>query len=150
MLQWNLAFYFRGTKQIAKVFLPQKRIIRIMTGSSSRKSRKPLFQKLELLTMSLQYIISPMWFLSQNLEIYTFNSIIHCFNTQNKLQLHKLSTTLTIYQKGAYYDSKKIFNKLPKCMAELVLRKKCFVSNLKKYLIDKAFYSIEEYMNSSI
>jgi hypothetical protein len=34
----------------------------------------------------------------------------------------------------------KVFNKLPKYMAELVLWKKCFVSNLKKYLIDKAFY----------
>jgi len=108
-----------------------------MTGSSSRTSRKPLFQKIELLTLSLQYIISLMRFLSQNLEINTFNSIIHGFNTRNKLQLHKLSTTLTIYQKGACYDSTKIFNKLPKYMAEFVLRKKCFVSNLKKYLIDK-------------
>jgi len=35
-------------------------------------------------------------------------------------------------------------------MAESVLKKKCFVSNLKKYLIDKAFYSMEEYMNSSM
>jgi len=93
-----------------------------MTDSSSRTSHKPLFQKLELLTLFLQYIISLMRFLSQNLEIYTFNSIIHGFNTRNKLQLHKLSTTLRINQKGAYYDSKKIFNKLPKYMAELVLK----------------------------
>ena len=118
-----------------------------MTGSSSRTSCKPLFQKLELLTLFLQYIISLTRFLSQNLEIYTFNSTIHDFNTRNKLQLHKLSTTLTLYQKGAYYDSIKIFNKLPIYIAESVLRKKCFVSNLKKCLIDKAFYSIEEYMN---
>jgi len=48
--------------------------------------------------------------------------------------------------KGAYNDSIKIFNKLPDYIAELVLRKKCRVSNLK-YLIDKALYSIEEYMN---
>jgi len=98
----------------------------------------------------LQYKLSLMRFLSQNLEIYTFNSIIHGFNTRNHLQLHKLSTTLTINQKGAHYDSKKIFNKLPKYMAELFLKKKCFVSNLKKYLIDKACYSVEEYMNSSM
>jgi len=43
---------------------------------------------------------------------------------------------------------KKIFNKFPKYIAESLLRKKRFISNLKKYTIDKAFYSIEEYMNS--
>jgi len=63
-----------------------------------------------------------MRFLLKNLEIYTYNSTIHGFSTGNKLQLHKLSTTLKIYQKGAFYDSTKIFNKLLECIAEAVLR----------------------------
>ena len=67
-----------------------------------------------------------MRFLSQNLERYTFNSTIHGFNTRNKLQLHKLSTTLTIYQKGAYHDSIQIFKKLPEYIAELVLKAKMY------------------------
>jgi hypothetical protein len=62
--------------------------------------------------------------LLQNLEIYTFNSTIHGFYTINKLQLHKPSTTLTIYQKGAYYESIKIFNKLPDYISGSVLREK--------------------------
>jgi hypothetical protein len=65
-----------------------------------------------------------MSFLSQNLEIYTFNSIIHGFNARNKLQLHKLSTTLTVCQTAAYYDSIKILNKLPDYIARSFLRKK--------------------------
>jgi DNA polymerase I-like protein with 3'-5' exonuclease and polymerase domains len=55
-----------------------------------------------------------MKFLTQNLEIHTFNSKLHGFNIIYKLQLYKLSPTLTIHQKGAYYDRVKIFNKLPK------------------------------------
>ena len=86
--------------------------------------------------------------LSRNLELYALNSTIHGFNIRNKLQLHKPSTTLTIYQKGAYYDSIKIFNKMPDHIAESDFRKKCFISNLRKYLIDKAFFSNEEHMNS--
>ena len=72
-----------------------------MIGLSSRTPRQPLLQRSELYALCSQYILSLRKFLSQNIEIYTFNSTIHGFNTTNKLQLHKLSTTLTIYQKRA-------------------------------------------------
>ena len=88
-----------------------------------------------------------MRFLSKNVELYTINSTIN-FNARNKLQLQNPSTILTIHWKGAYYDSIKIFNKMPDYIAELALRIKCFISHMKKYLTDKAFYSIEEHMNS--
>jgi hypothetical protein len=45
-------------------------------------------------------------------------------------------------------DSMKTFNKLSNYIAEPVLRKTRFISNLKKYVIHKAFYSIEKYINS--
>jgi len=77
----------------------------------------------KLLILSSQYTLSLMRFLSLNLEIYTFISTIHGFNTRNKLQLHKPSTTRAIYQKGTYYNSMKIINVLPRCIAEFVLRK---------------------------
>jgi len=89
-----------------------------------------------------------MRFLSQNLEIYTFNSTIRGFHARKKLQLHEPSTTLTKYMKGAYNGSIKIFNKLPDYIAESVLKKKCFVWNMEKYLTDKALHSTEEYLNS--
>jgi len=74
--------------------------------------------------MSWQYVLPLVRFLSQNLEIYTFNATVLDFNTKNKLLLHKPSTTLTIYQKGAYNDSIKTLNELIKYIAESVLRKK--------------------------
>jgi hypothetical protein len=114
-----------------------------MTVLGYRTPCKPLFQRLELLTLSTQYILSLMRFLSQNLEIYTFNSTICGFNTTKKI----IVTYTRIYQKRAYYDSIKIF-KLPKYIAKYFLRKKCCISNLKKYLIDKPFSLLEEYMNS--
>jgi hypothetical protein len=115
--------FWRNLTNNKKVFLQQKRIVKIMIGLTSRTICKPSFQGLELLTFSSQYILSLMRFLLQNLEIYTYNSTIHGFSTINKLQLHKLSNTLKIYQKGAFYDGTKIFNKLLQYIAELVLRK---------------------------
>jgi hypothetical protein len=64
-----------------------KKIIRIMTGSESRTSCKPLFQSLEIITLPLQYILFLMQFLSHDLEIYIFNFAVHVINTRNKLQL---------------------------------------------------------------
>ena len=54
-----------------RVFLSLKSKIRIMTGSSSRTPSKLLFQRLELSTLSMQYILFLMRFLPQNLKIYT-------------------------------------------------------------------------------
>jgi hypothetical protein len=38
-----------------------------------------------------------------------------------------------------------IFNNLPQYITELLVDKKCFISNLKKYLVNKSFYSLEEF-----
>ena len=96
----------------------------------------------------MQYILSLTRFLAENLVIYTLNSTLRGFNTINKLQLHKLSTTPKIYQRGAYYDSINIFNKLTKYTAVSVFGEKSFVSDLTWYWMDKDFYSTEEQMNS--
>jgi hypothetical protein len=113
-----------------------------MTVSSSRTSCEPVFLSLEIrvLNLSSQCILSLVRFLSQNLETYTFNYKVQVCNARNKLELHKLSTTLTISQTAAYCDSIKVFNKLTDYIDESFLRKKCFISNLKKHLNNKAFY----------
>jgi hypothetical protein len=41
----------------------------------------------------------------------------------------------------------KIFNELPEYIAELVGDKKCSISALKQYLVNKSFYSLEGFIN---
>ena len=88
-----------------------------------------------------------MRFLSRNIELYTFNSTINNYSTRYRIQLHKPSTALTIYQKGQYYEVVRIYNKLPYNIAERNSQNKVFLTNVRKYLLTKAFYSVEEYMN---
>jgi hypothetical protein len=102
-----------------KNFQQQKRIIRIMTGSTSRISCRTWFRKLEILTLTSQYILSSMRFLSSNLENYTFNTSVHNINTRLKLKLHKPAARLSMCQRSAYYNSVNIYNKLPDDLAEL-------------------------------
>jgi len=141
-----VAFWGNSTESV-KVFRPQKRVIRLMTGNNVRTSCRPLFPRLGIMTLSSQYIFSRMRFLSRNLQLYTFNFTIHNHNTRYRIQLHRPHTALTLYQKGLYYGSVRIYNKLPYNIAELILQNKGFLTTLKKYLLDKAYYSVEEYMN---
>jgi hypothetical protein len=122
-----------------KIFQQQKRIIRIMTGSTSRISCRTLFQKLEILTLTSQYILSSMRFLSSSLDIFTFNTSVYNINTRLKSRLHKPTARLTMHQRSAYYNSINSYNKLPDDLAELILNKKRFLSQLKKYLPNKPF-----------
>jgi hypothetical protein len=133
-----------------RIFQQQIRIIRIMTGSTSRISCRTLFWKLKILTLTFQYILSLMRFLWSNLEIYTFNTSVHNTNTRRKLKLHKPVTRLTMYQKSVYYNSINIYHKLTDDLAELVSNKKCFLVQLKKYLTGEPFYSAEEHFECII
>ena len=89
-----------------------------------------------------------MRFLSSNLDTFTINTSVHNINTRLKLKLHKPTARLTMCQRSAYCNNINIYNKLPNDIADLVLNKKHFLSELKKYLIDKPFYSLDEYLNS--
>jgi hypothetical protein len=112
------------------------------TGSSTRTTCKMLFRKLKILTLISQYILSLMRFLLSNLDIFTFNSSVHNINTRLRLKLHKLLVRLKMYQWSSYYNCINIYNKIPDDLANLILNKKRFLSQLKKYLIDRPFYTL--------
>ena len=87
VMEYGISFWGVSVES-KRIFKQQKRIIRIMTGSTSRISCRTLFRKLEILTLTYQYILSSMRFLSSNLEIFTFNTSAHTTNTRIKLKLH--------------------------------------------------------------
>jgi hypothetical protein len=50
-------------------------------------------------------------------------------------------------QDGVHCASIKIFNKLPKSTADLVLNNRHFIASLEKYLLKKTFYSVTDFLN---
>jgi hypothetical protein len=118
-----------------------------MTGSNTRVSCRPLFKSLGIMTLPSQYILTLMRFLSQNIEMYATNGSKHELNTRNKLKLYVPNVNLSLQQKGVHYASIKIFSKLPKSIADLVLVKEHFIASLEKYLLKKTFYSVDGFLN---
>ena len=89
-----------------------------------------------------------MRFLSSTLDIFTYNTSAHNRTTRLKLKLHTPTARLAMYQRSTNYNSINIYNKLLEDLAELVLNKKRFLLQLKKYLTDKPYCSLEEYLNA--
>ena len=107
-----------------------------------------LFPKLKTLTLISQYILPSMRFLSSNLGLFTFNSSVHNINTRLRLELHKPLVKLKMCQCSSYYNCINIYNKLPDDLANIILNKKQFLSQLKGYLLDRPFYTMEEFLNT--
>jgi hypothetical protein len=104
-----------------------------------------LFNWLFYSTFSIYTIFND--FLVHNLEYFTFNFLVHSIDTGKKVRRHKPIANFASYWRGVYYTTIKIFNKLLASIAELVKDKKYFILTLKRFLIVKSFYSVNEYLN---
>jgi len=138
VINYGIIFWGNSSKS-NKIFLAQKKIVRIKTGSRPKTSCKPLFQSLGILTITAQYILSLMKFLLQNQEQFTSNTAVHNTNTRKKLKLYKPISNLTLYQKAVHYMSISNFNKQPDCIAKLVENKKVIYINFKTVSNKKIF-----------
>lgn len=132
-----------GIKDVLKI---QKRAIRIVTQSRRRDHCRDKFRRLQVMTCVSVYIYKCLIFVQNNLDMYTKNSDNHGYNTRHILQLQPVRHSTTRYEKNLYYSALVIFNKLPLRIRSHISTHK-FKTNLKAYLLDNPFYSIEEYLS---
>jgi len=95
------------------IFRRPKKAIIIMEGCGNRVSCRNLFNKLQILPLTSQYMLSPLMFVVQNKNLFLTNNDNHNLDTRQRNNLYLPQTNLSIYQKGAYYSGIKIFNNLP-------------------------------------
>jgi hypothetical protein len=131
-----------GSKEI---FAIQKRIIRILTNKSKRDSCRDIFKQLQILMLPSQYMYSLLVFVVKNRDWFSLNSEIHNLNSRYKHNLHLPSTNLTLVQRGVLYCGSRIFNCLPLHIKNLSGDLRSFKKNLKNFLSDRTFYSLDEY-----
>jgi len=71
-----------------------------------------LFKKLQILTLTSQYLLSLLMFVVPNNNPFSTNTENHNIDTRQRNVLYLPQANLIIYQKGAYYLRIKIFNNL--------------------------------------
>jgi hypothetical protein len=144
-IQYGIIFWGNSSNS-RKIFILQKKIIRIMVGAHPRTPCRCLFKKLEILPVPCHYIVSLKNFSVNNQENFPTNSSAHSINTRNNHHLHRPIANLSCFQKSAFYPSIRIFNSLPRSLKNLKNEKAQFKVALRTYLNAHAFYSVDEFL----
>jgi len=146
VLSYSIIFWGNAPSS-RTIFIPQKRIVRIIMHARTNESCRTMFCRLGILILYSQYIFSTIMFVVKNRQIFTSNASIHNIDTRRKLDLHIPSVKLTKVQKGVYYSGIILFNVLPISIKNIAHNIKKLKQELKRFLLDKSFYSVKEYLD---
>jgi len=91
-----------------------------------------------------------MGFLLENRHLFVSNNAVHDHDTRNGPNLHINFTHLTNVQKGVIQSGCKIFNHLPLFIKEHFYNSKHFKKLLRNYLMERSFYSLDEFFQASM
>jgi hypothetical protein len=86
-------------------------------------------------------------FVINNPSYFQTNTALHGIDTRQKNKLHKPLYKLSSIQKGIIYTAINVCNKLPSCITQLQHNEVQFRNALKKYLLMRTFYTVEEFLS---
>lgn len=132
------------------ILVLQKKCIRILANIQNNETCKPYFKTLKILTQPCIYILELCKFVRKNNQLYTkLGDMPRRYESRSKNNLFQVTSKLKLHSSGPFPMSIQIYNKLPenfKC--ELNYNK--FKNNVKKFLIEKAYYSVREYLEDKL
>ena len=144
ILSYGIIFWGNSTN-INKLFILQKRIVRIISNIGPRDSCRQAFKKLKIMTLHSQYIFSLILFTIDNKHLFTHNNELYRYSTRNSATLHLPAVKLSKFYKGPFISGIKAFNHLPNHLRLLASDVKCFKISLKRFLCHHSFYTIKEF-----
>lgn len=130
------------------VFLAQKQIVRIIAKCNKTHSCRSLFKKFNILTLVSIFIYEVSVYIFKNRNKYIQNKCVHNFNTRQKEQYHIPFARCNVVSNSADIVGLKIMNKLPQDV-KAVDSFNLFKNRLRQFLLQKCFYTLEEYFQDS-
>lgn len=127
----------------------QKKLIRIIVNLEQTDSCKPMYIKYRILTLPSIYILEICKFVRKNTNFFITRGNKHSDRpVRHKNMLMLPSSHMTLHSNSPYVMSIKVFNKLPDSLKNETSDTK-FLRALKNILINKAYYSINEFINDN-
>lgn len=135
-------------RDFSRVFILQKRLIRLIFNMHFRESCKQVFISKKILTAPCIYILKCLMFVKRNRELFN-NSLAHNHNTRHgdllRIPPHKTST----YKNSPLYNCIVLYNKLPAEIRNINNFTK-FKNTCKNLLVMGCFYSIREFLERPV
>lgn len=136
--------YWGNAAHIDKAFIMQKKVLRCMMGLHPHTSCRKFFIDLSILTLPSLYVYCLVLHVKKQ-NFVTRNTSVHGHNTRNKNHVHQPFSRLTVGQNSYNYQGAICFNRFVDVSGD-VENFNIFKNNLYRYLINNAFYSLNEYL----
>lgn len=143
-IRYGIAYWGSSTASI-RAFRLQKRAIRTMVGVSQRCSCRDLFRQLGILPLPSLFIYEVLLLIRSMESELPRNRDFHSYPTREASNFAIPKHNRTTYENNPLYVGIKLYNKLNLPCKNLNIS--LFKRKLKNYLVDKCFYSMEEYFS---
>lgn len=132
----------------SRVFGLQRRAVRVLAGIGYRDDVREFFTQLNILTLPSQYILECLVYAHENALNYGTALQVHQHDTRNKNDLRVQFLRLRTSWNATLHYAPVFFNKLPPRVRKLPLLP--FKKVIKKFLVVKSFYSLDEFLCCSV
>lgn len=144
-LQYGILLWGNSV-DVHKLFILQKKCIRILAHIDSRESCRNYFKQFNILTLTSMYILDCCKFVKKYDNLFEKLKDVSKFTPRYPHKIVLPNSNMAMYGSGPYSMCIKIFNKLPEeIQAEDSFP--TFTNKLKSYLLSKCYYSLKEYLN---
>lgn len=146
ILSYNIIIWGQAS-ETDRIFVLQKRIIRILFNLQYRESCRETFRKQRILTITGIYIFKISCFMHKNKKKFKLNTDIHNYQTRRAQEIHISNFNTSSFRKSPYCAGSYIYNKLP-----VVIRNattfKIFRKKIQMFLIENCFYNLKEFFET--
>lgn len=142
VLRYGIIFW-GGNRDIQKIFVVQKRLLRTMKNMKYRDSCRGLFKSEGLMTVHGVYMYEALLFFFKNRNSFDLQ-MSHGYNTRT-LNVNYPVRRLILTERNPYYMCLRLFNKLPNNIKEISNFRR-FKQNLKALIIGMEPYSVRDFL----
>lgn len=145
-ISYNIIVYGMANES-ERVFIAQKRIIRLMYNLECRQSCRPTFKEKKIMTFASIYLYKLLSYIYSNKDQFTRNLDVHSYPTRKNDQIRLDTYTYMSYRKSPQYAGCYLFNMLPSEIKNASSLNR-FRSTLRQYLLENSPYTVDEFVAS--
>jgi hypothetical protein len=134
-----------GVGDISKVFMIQKRVLRIMNGIDKQESCRPVFKESGILMVTTLYILDVISYIKKHKADLIQNINIHNHNKRLNKDYHVNYCRTSLFKRSEINRGIELYSKVPNKIKN-VESFPIFKRELKFFLSSHAFYTIVEFI----